>query len=134
MLVSVIVRADLLVDLFSSLECELVAAGDAFFLLLWSVAVAVIIIIIILVGEVGQPRTAPQKQSYKLAQEYIEQEPIKEVDAVVARCDGGPRPEMGHPVEYIKMQDGVVAVCKYCGVRYVRKGTLDRQHSKYNGH
>ena len=34
------------------------------------------------------------------------------------RCDGG-NGALGHPVEYITLERGAEAVCKYCGRHYV---------------
>ncbi|KAF0852432.1 mitochondrial Complex I (CI) NADH:ubiquinone oxidoreductase subunit 13-kDa/NUMM/NDUFS6 [Andalucia godoyi] len=81
-----------------------------------------------------RPADSAGVEAYKPAQEFIKEVPVQEVDAAVARCDGGPRPEMGHPVEFIKLTDGVVAVCKYCGLRYARKGTYNAEKSRVMGH
>jgi uncharacterized Zn-finger protein len=34
------------------------------------------------------------------------------------RCDGGNGP-LGHPVEFLTLERGGAAVCKYCGRRYL---------------
>jgi uncharacterized Zn-finger protein len=37
------------------------------------------------------------------------------------RCDGGNAP-LGHPAEFITLERGDQAVCKYCGRRFVHTG------------
>lgn len=58
------------------------------------------------------------------AMEKILEIPPIEVDGDVAVCDGGGG-ALGHPLEYIKLtvadEDAGPQVCKYCGLRYVRK-------------
>lgn len=44
-----------------------------------------------------------------------------EVDGDTALCNGGGG-ALGHPLEYIQLNLGDVNDCKYCGLRYVRKG------------
>jgi uncharacterized Zn-finger protein len=41
-------------------------------------------------------------------------------DALHVRCDGGAG-ALGHPVEFITLEQGGRAVCKYCDRRYVHK-------------
>jgi uncharacterized Zn-finger protein len=38
------------------------------------------------------------------------------------RCDGG-NVSLGHPVEFITLERGGEAVCKYCGRHYVHAGS-----------
>lgn len=58
------------------------------------------------------------------AMEKILETDVIEVDGDVAICDGGGGP-LGHPVEYIKLlvsdEDAGPQVCKYCGLKYIRK-------------
>lgn len=58
------------------------------------------------------------------AMDKIQSMDVIEVDGDVAICDGGGGP-LGHPIEYIKLnvsdEDAAPQVCKYCGLRFVRK-------------
>ena len=64
---------------------------------------------------------------------YVVQAPVKSpmdligevapigVSDAVAKCYGSDDPSLGHPVEYICINDttpNLPAVCKYCGLRY----------------
>jgi uncharacterized Zn-finger protein len=40
------------------------------------------------------------------------------------KCDGGNGP-LGHPIEYLTLERGGQAVCKYCDRRYVHKSHAD---------
>ena len=53
--------------------------------------------------------------------DLIQQVPPIKVKGSVVACDGG-NERLGHPIEYIKLEgaDDEVAVCKYCGLRYVK--------------
>lgn len=59
------------------------------------------------------------------AMEKIQETPPIQVDGNVAACDGGGG-ALGHPIEYIKLlvsdEDAGPQVCKYCGLKFVRKG------------
>merc|ERR1712137_204765 len=60
------------------------------------------------------------------AVDLVHEEPIKEVTAGVARCDGGG--PLGHPKVYINLETvGDVKTCLYCGARFVR---VDHEHPK----
>ncbi|CAI2383409.1 unnamed protein product [Moneuplotes crassus] len=61
------------------------------------------------------------------AQELIAQIPVIEVDGDTARCTGVSELGYGHPVEYISLNTrdpSVPNVCKYCGLRFVKRGYL----------
>eukprot|EP00850_Spirogloea_muscicola_P019926 SM000202S05897 [mRNA] locus=s202:169359:170148:- [translate_table: standard] len=51
--------------------------------------------------------------------ELIAQVPPIEVEGRVATCDGGKDPALGHPVEFVSLDNPEPAVCKYCGLRFV---------------
>jgi NADH dehydrogenase (ubiquinone) Fe-S protein 6 len=53
------------------------------------------------------------------------------VDSWVAICDGNAA-GLGHPREYIqlkKLNFREPSSCKYCGLRYLRKGSSDFAHA-----
>lgn len=55
----------------------------------------------------------------------FEERPIPWEDTIVA-CWGGGDPKLGHPIEYIKLDDCTEAnpaICKYCGLRYYHSGS-----------
>lgn len=58
------------------------------------------------------------------AMEKIQSTDVIEVSGDVAICNGGGG-ALGHPIEYIKLhvsdEDAGPQVCKYCGLRFVRK-------------
>lgn len=58
------------------------------------------------------------------AMEKIGKMAVIEVESDVAICNGGGG-ALGHPIEYIKLrvsdEDAGPQVCKYCGLRFVRK-------------
>lgn len=58
------------------------------------------------------------------AMDKIQETPAVEVDGNVAACNGGGG-ALGHPIEYIKLlvsdEDAGPQVCKYCGLKFVRK-------------
>jgi uncharacterized Zn-finger protein len=56
------------------------------------------------------------------AESLVNSVPPIEVDGHVAVCDGGGG-ALGHPLEYLQLDtvDGSPTVCKYCGLRYVKK-------------
>lgn len=58
------------------------------------------------------------------AMDKIQEAPPIEVDDDMAICNGGGG-ALGHPIEYIKLfvsdEDAGPQVCKYCGLRFVRK-------------
>lgn len=58
------------------------------------------------------------------AMDLIQDAPPIVVDGPVVACNGGGG-ALGHPIEYIKLyvsdEDAAPQVCKYCGLRYVRK-------------
>lgn len=60
------------------------------------------------------------------AMDLINETDVIEVDGDVAICDGGGGAQ-GHPLEYIKLfvsdEGAGPQVCKYCGLRYIRKRT-----------
>eukprot|EP00270_Netrium_digitus_P013742 TRINITY_DN45_c1_g1_i2.p1 TRINITY_DN45_c1_g1~~TRINITY_DN45_c1_g1_i2.p1 ORF type:complete len:124 (+),score=15.45 TRINITY_DN45_c1_g1_i2:2-373(+) len=60
--------------------------------------------------------------------ELIFQVPPIEVpsDIRVIACEGGPNPRLGHPVEYINVDNSIPTKCKYCGLRYVH--ACDEHH------
>eukprot|EP00816_Leptocylindrus_hargravesii_P002643 CAMPEP_0196811126 /NCGR_PEP_ID=MMETSP1362-20130617/16966_1 /TAXON_ID=163516 /ORGANISM="Leptocylindrus danicus, Strain CCMP1856" /LENGTH=116 /DNA_ID=CAMNT_0042186381 /DNA_START=14 /DNA_END=364 /DNA_ORIENTATION=- len=57
------------------------------------------------------------------ALELLDKQPIIEVDSDTAVCDGGGG-ALGHPIEYIQLahMGGEPNACKYCGLKFVRKG------------
>lgn len=58
------------------------------------------------------------------AMEKIQDTEVIEVEGDFAICNGGGG-ALGHPLEYIKLlvsdEDAGPQVCKYCGLRFVRK-------------
>jgi len=61
---------------------------------------------------------APVKSPLELIAEV---EPIAVTAGNVVNCTGGKHPSLGHPNEYIVLNDTskeFPAVCKYCGLRY----------------
>ncbi|KAK3286255.1 hypothetical protein CYMTET_6177 [Cymbomonas tetramitiformis] len=59
----------------------------------------------------------------KSPMELIAEVPPIAVDSRIAECYGGENPSLGHPVEYIILDDTSAdfpAVCKYCGLRFFR--------------
>ncbi|CAE7700657.1 unnamed protein product, partial [Symbiodinium sp. KB8] len=62
------------------------------------------------------------------AETLIADVPPIEVDGNMAVCEGGGG-ENGHPAEWIQLdtRDGrLPAVCKYCGLRYIKKAGDDK--------
>lgn len=63
----------------------------------------------------------PQRSS---SEDLIDKVPVIEVDGTLAVCDGGGG-SLGHPLEYIQLNDDAPTepkVCLYCGLRFVMKG------------
>lgn len=67
---------------------------------------------------------AEQEEHTKSPMEMVEEVPVIEVDGLIAVCDGGTDPALGHPREFIQLNKVDVTqpeTCKYCGLRYVQK-------------
>eukprot|EP01027_Heterolobosea_sp_BB2_P016639 GEZU01023661.1.p2 GENE.GEZU01023661.1~~GEZU01023661.1.p2 ORF type:complete len:124 (-),score=29.02 GEZU01023661.1:317-688(-) len=56
----------------------------------------------------------------KTPMELISEVPPIEVTSEVAKCNGGANPNLGHPVEFIRVDFHQPQTCKYCGLRYIR--------------
>ena len=69
------------------------------------------------------------------AMERIDQVPPIVVDREVIACDGGPSLDMGHPIEYIRVEEGdpEPSVCKYCGLRYIHRKAPSRADTPSGG-
>eukprot|EP00898_Chlorokybus_atmophyticus_P008714 jgi/Chlat1/8844/Chrsp91S08183 len=59
-----------------------------------------------------------QNTSLKSPMERIWAAPPIKVHGMIAACEGGTDPAVGHPLEFIQLLPGQEAICKYCGLRY----------------
>eukprot|EP00540_Astrosyne_radiata_P022385 CAMPEP_0116833006 /NCGR_PEP_ID=MMETSP0418-20121206/6201_1 /TAXON_ID=1158023 /ORGANISM="Astrosyne radiata, Strain 13vi08-1A" /LENGTH=123 /DNA_ID=CAMNT_0004462417 /DNA_START=22 /DNA_END=393 /DNA_ORIENTATION=+ len=69
----------------------------------------------------GKPSEYSLGKHRSNALELIKAQPIIEVDAEMAICDGGGG-ALGHPIEYISLEyPGEIKECIYCGTRFKRR-------------
>ncbi|XP_006298755.2 NADH dehydrogenase [ubiquinone] iron-sulfur protein 6, mitochondrial [Capsella rubella] len=61
-----------------------------------------------------------QDRSKKSPMELINEVPPIKVDGRIAACEGDTNPALGHPIEFICLDQDEPAICKYCGLRYVQ--------------
>lgn len=69
-----------------------------------------------------------QEHYKKSPMELIAVVPPIEVKGRIAVCEGAKDPALGHPVEYINVDDPRPNVCKYCGLRYVQEAHHHHSH------
>merc|ERR1719422_1062277 len=65
-----------------------------------------------------------QDKNLQTPMEMIDEIPPIEWDGDTAICSGGGIAGLGHPTEYIqlnKVNPDEPSICKYCGLRYIRK-------------
>ncbi|THG09887.1 NADH dehydrogenase [ubiquinone] iron-sulfur protein 6, mitochondrial-like [Camellia sinensis] len=61
-----------------------------------------------------------QDTSKKSPMELINEVPPIKVEARIVACEGDSNPALGHPIEFICLDKDELAICKYCGLRYVQ--------------
>ncbi|XP_008775895.1 NADH dehydrogenase [ubiquinone] iron-sulfur protein 6, mitochondrial-like [Phoenix dactylifera] len=59
-----------------------------------------------------------QDTSKKSPMELISEVPPIKVEGRIVACEGDSNPALGHPIEFICLDQDEPAVCKYCGLRY----------------
>ncbi|KAJ8904378.1 hypothetical protein NDN08_000897 [Rhodosorus marinus] len=68
----------------------------------------------------GTSREEVRSKWHSNAMDLVDEIKPVAVEGRVATCDGGGG-ALGHPIEYIKLDNPYPSVCKYCGNRFVQK-------------
>ncbi|XP_008810156.2 NADH dehydrogenase [ubiquinone] iron-sulfur protein 6, mitochondrial-like [Phoenix dactylifera] len=61
-----------------------------------------------------------QDTSKKSPMELISEVPPIKVEGRIVACEGDSNPALGHPIEFVCLDPEKLALCKYCGLRYVQ--------------
>eukprot|EP00188_Purpureofilum_apyrenoidigerum_P001249 Plantae.Rhodophyta-Purpureofilum_apyrenoidigerum.ctg16703.p1 GENE.Plantae.Rhodophyta-Purpureofilum_apyrenoidigerum.ctg16703~~Plantae.Rhodophyta-Purpureofilum_apyrenoidigerum.ctg16703.p1 ORF type:complete len:121 (+),score=11.94 Plantae.Rhodophyta-Purpureofilum_apyrenoidigerum.ctg16703:105-467(+) len=65
-------------------------------------------------------RSEVREKWHSDAMDLLEETAPIEVQGNMATCDGGGGP-LGHPIEYIRLDNPYPSVCKYCGLKFIGK-------------